>query len=255
MFLNRADDNLWIWDLENSRDTRLTETDGVDFFPAWRDDNTVTFATDEGDGLHVYSIPTDRGSEKEMTISTYSSWPGSWTPDGEILIYGVRTDPGIGEIWWQPVGGDPIPFLDTSDSEQAPRLSPDGQRLAYISDETGEDRIYVQAFPEGGEPVRISDEPGTEPVWSRDGRELFYRTGNQMVAVAVETEPAFRVVSRLVLFDEPYEFGFGGIGMPGYDVALDGEHFLMVQRDTDAAAGYTVVTNWLEELERLVPMP
>lgn len=76
-----------------------------------------------------------------------------------------------------------------------------------------------------------------------------------MVAVAVETEPAFRVVSLSVLFDEPYEFGFGGIGVPGYDVSLDGEHFLMVQRDTDAAAGYTVVLNWFEELKRLERVP
>ena len=80
----------------------------------------------------------------------------------------------------------------------------------------------MQAFPEGGEPFRISEGPGTEPVWSRDGRELFYRTGNQLWAVDVETGPEFRWEPPHMLFEKPYEFGIGGTGMPGYDVSLDG---------------------------------
>lgn len=80
-------------------------------------------------------------------------------------------------------------------------------------------------------------------------------SGNQMVGVDVETEPAFRVVSRRVLFDTPYEFGWGGPGMPGYDVSPDGLQFLMVRRNAGAAAGYTVVLNWTQELLERVPIP
>ncbi len=248
VFLNLTDSDLWIRDFGNDRDTQLTETAGNDFFPAWRDDTTVTFATVQGDGVQLYWKTTVPGSEKQL-IGVGA--PGSWTRDGEILTYTVINDQGNRDIWWLPVGGDPVVFLNSSANERAPRLSPNGQWLAYISDKDGEDRIYVLAFPEGGEPYLVSDGPGTEPVWSRDGRELFYRTGNELWAVDVETGPEFGWEPPHILFEEPYEFGLG-VGA-SYDVSDDGL-FLMVRRNDDAAAGFTVVLNWFEELNRLVPV-
>ena len=254
VFLNRADDNLWTWDLENNRDIKLTETDGIDVAPAWRDDTTVTFGTNDGDGVQVYSKTTAPGSTMGLIVSTDgSALPGSWTPDGEVLVFDILNDQGDRDIWWLPVGGERVPFLDSRANERAGRLSPDGQGLAYISDKDGENRIYVMAFPEGGEALPISDGSGTEPVWSRNGWELFYRAGNQLFSVAVEMEPAFTFERPHVLFDGPYEFGLGGVGIPGYDVSRDAEQFLMVQRNADVAQGYIVVLNWSEELNRLVP--
>ena len=249
-----TDNDLWIRDLENDRDTRLTETDGIDVFPVWRPDGTtVTFTSMRGDGFHIYSRLADLSGQTELILSTDGvSAPGSWTPDGQTLVFYETNDRGNRDIWQLPVGGDPVPFLDTAFNERAPRLSPNGQWLAYISDQAGEDGIYVRAFPGGGPVIPISAGLGTEPVWSRDGRELFYRTADQLWVVDVETEAGFTAGSPRTLFEASYQFGFAEVGMPGYDVSLDGQQFLMVRRS--AAAGYIVVENWFEELKRLVPV-
>ena len=95
----------------------------------------------------------------------------------------------------------------------------------------------------------------TEAVWSPDGRELFCRNGNQLWVVDVETEPGFRAQTPRMLFEESYEHDFFDVGMPNYDVSLNGQEFLMVQRSAEETAGYVVVQNWIEELRRLVPAP
>ena len=160
------------------------------------------------------------------------------------------------DIWTFPVGGDPAPFLDTPFDERAPHLSPDGHWVAYVSDQAGEDRVYVQPFPEGGRVIPISTGGGIEPVWSRDGRELFYRDGNQLLVVGVATEPEFSVERPTVLFEEPYEADPVALGNPNYDVSLDGQHFLMVgSSGVDDTATLTVVLNWFEELKARVPVP
>ena len=107
-------------------------------------------------------------------------------------------------IWRLPVGGEPEAFLETQFNERAPRLSPNGKWLAYVSNQAGEDRIQVTAFPDGGQVFTVSMGLGTEAVWSRDGRELFYRTGNQLWAVEVETEGGFTAERPTLLFEGQY---------------------------------------------------
>ncbi len=158
------------------------------------------------------------------------------------------------DIWTLPLGGDPAPFQDTPFDERAPRVSPDGHWVAYVSNLAGQDRVYVQPFPEGGRVIPISTGGGTEPVWSRDGRELFYRDGTQLLVARVATQPTFTVERSTVLFEEPYATDpvFGGI--PNYDVSLDGQRFLMVESTgAGESATVTLVQNWFEELKRLVP--
>ena len=125
-------------------------------------------------------------------------------------------------------------FLATEFNERAPRLSPNGKWLAYVSNQAGEDRIQVTAFPDRSQMFPVSTGPGTEAVWSRDGRELFYRTGNQLWVVEVD----------------PYSFG-----TPYYDVSLDGQQFLMVRPGAGPGASFVVVENWFEELKERVPVP
>ena len=156
------------------------------------------------------------------------------------------------------VDGNPTPFLVTEDDERAPRFSHDGQWVAYVSDQAGEDRVYVQAFPDGGEVIPISTGTGTEPVWSRAGGELFYRDGNQMLVVEIATEPTLRAGRPRVLFEGPYEMDvaqFNRSALPNYDVSLDGERFLMVTRGDSEASAFSinVVLNFFEELKARVP--
>ena len=110
----------------------------------------------------------------------------------------------------------------------------------------------MQAFPNGGSVFPVSTGPSTEAVWSRSGRELFYRNAAQMWVVEVDAEPVFRTGSPRVLFDTPYELD--SVGVPNYDVSLDGQQFLMARSDdAEDSAGLVVVQNWGEELTRLVP--
>jgi serine/threonine-protein kinase len=133
-------------------------------------------------------------------------------------------------------------------------FSPDGRALAWVSTETGRPQVYLRAYPTG-ERILVSSEGGTEPVWSRAGTELFYRHGQEFLSVAVRTKGIVTVGRPSVLFRGDFLVGSITPGVPGYDVAPDGQRFLVVVRATEAArpARIDVVTNWLEELAAKLP--
>ena len=122
-----------------------------------------------------------------------------------------------------------------------------------MSNESGTDEIYVRPYPGPGERVTISNGGGIEPVWSRDGRELFYRVGNAMMAVSVVAGPTTSFGQPHELFQGQYLGDYSGAAAyPYYDVARDGR-FLMVQRPASATKKVVFVQHWVEELKRLVP--
>ena len=248
--------DIWIRDLEQDRDTRLTVAGSVNLGPAWTPDGrNVTFVSNRSGPHDLYWKSADGSGEAESLVATANlKVPGSWSPDGQSLVYSEAGGDTNGDILVFTLDGDASPFLVREFNEKAPRLSPDGHWLAYVSDQSGEDRVYVQRFPQGGRVIAISAGRGTEPVWSRDGQELFYRDGNQMMVVDVETEPAFSAGRPRLLFDEAYEMDpTASERYANYDVSLDGEQFLMVRRSGSQTAALIVVHNWFEELKRLVP--
>ena len=122
--------------------------------------------------------------------------------------------------------------------------------IAYVSDESGQREVYVRPYPStSGVAPRISSAGGTAPVWARDGKEIYYRSGNMMMAVQITTDPLRHSTPR-ALFEED-RFMNPGAGTT-YDVAADGR-FLMVEEDPDESVRVIVVQNWFEELNRLVP--
>ncbi len=157
------------------------------------------------------------------------------------------------DIWILPLEGErkPQPFLQTPFSEREPKFSPDGRWLAYASDESGQSEVYVRPFPKAEEgKSQISTEGGTEPVWVGNG-ELFYRNGDQMMAVDMTTEPTFGASTPRLLFEGVYIRSQGGSAF--YDVTPDGQRFVMVQAQETESTQINVVLNWFEELKRLVP--
>lgn len=156
------------------------------------------------------------------------------------------------DIWVLPVDGpeEPVPFLVTPFNERSPAFSPDGEWIAYASDETGTDQIYLQPFPGPGQKIAVSVDGGYDPVWSRDGSELFYRQGTAVVAVSIANQPRITIGTPVVLFDGPYLVEAGGRGSHSFDVDPDGR-FLMVKNAERTEAH--LVLNWSEELQRLVP--
>jgi serine/threonine-protein kinase len=154
----------------------------------------------------------------------------------------------------------PRPLDDSRYAQGSPKISPDGRHLAYCTNESGRPQVYVRAFPGPGPVVQVSSEGGTDPVWRRDGRELFYRNGDSMMVVPVTAGPSFSAGRPQQLWKDSYSHGMSSsCGAPGltssnYDVTPDGLRFLMV-RDEDvekeAAREFIVVQGWGGELTRL----
>jgi serine/threonine-protein kinase len=195
------------------------------------------------------------GAVERLTTNENAQWPGSWSPVGEVLAF-TEAAPETGyNLMTVDLDGDrqPHAFLKTPANEYGPKFSPDGHWLAYGSDESGRQEIYVRPFPGPGGKWQISTEGGGEPVWSRNGRELFYRNGDKLMAAAVETTPTFVASKPRLMFEQHFEksiFPFEA----NYDVSPDGKRFLLVvpSEGESAPAQINVVLNWSEELRRLI---
>ena len=195
------------------------------------------------------------GGLERLTTSEYTHGPMSWSPDGQLLAF-VEVNPTTGyDIWVLRLGDRKAqPFLRTPFNESVPQFSPDGRWLAYISNESGPWEIYVQPYPGPGGKWQISTEGGTEPVWNPNGRELFYRSSDKMMAVEITTQPSFSAGKPRVLFEGRYEPT--PATFPDYDITPDGQRFLMLKPAEAGEAAPTqinVVLNWFEELKRRVP--
>lgn len=179
-------------------------------------------------------------------------WESALSPDGHWLTFreGAGDIETLRDILVVSLEGEdrtPRPFAQTSFNERMLALSPDGRWLAYVSDESGQDEVYVRAFPEPAAQIQVSVRGGSEPVWAPSGRELHYRTLNRMMAAAVQTAPVFRVTQREPFFEDLY-FGPGAIDYAEYDVDPRSGRFLMIK--TAGEARIVVVVNWVEELRR-----
>ena len=152
----------------------------------------------------------------------------SWSPDGRFLALSLEPAVGGRDIWLYRTDDDAaLPFLATQFHERSPMLSPRGRWLAYVSDMTGRDEVYVQHYPVAGKALMVSSGGGVEPVWSADGSKLFYRWGEQLLAVDVELGESFSHGAPRVLLEGQYEFA--NQGRPNYDVAPDGRSFVMIR--------------------------
>ena len=243
----------WILELSRGTLTRLTFEEGLR--PLWSPDGeTVFFASTRAGSYNIFSKPADSsGPAEQLTTGTIFRVLASITSDGKTLVFRQGGDAGsprldIGMMRLEGEG-EPEMLLDTSFDEHTPKLSPDDRWLAYVSNESGRDEVYVRPFPRGGK-VQISTEGGKEPMWSRDGRELFYRNGEKMMAVAISAGSQLSPGRPTLLFEGPYDLKIGS-GASNYDVARDGR-FVMIHTEAGTTQ-VTLVQNWFEELKRLVP--
>lgn len=253
---HRSEGDLYIWDLERGFNTRWAE-EGADMVPSWTPDGeSVTFAsTRSGGRIRFYTRPAGPSGQPRLILGEEGLLaPLDWSPDGQRLVYHAFDGETNRDVWVLDQG-TPTPFLVTEVNELVPRLSPNGEWLAYLSDQSGERRVYLQPFPEGGPAIPVSPGLGTEPAWSRDGRELFYRNGSQMLAVVVGSGSEFSVSRPALLFEAPFLMDPFGAGFPNYDVSPDGRRFLMVaESPEDATPQIRVVLNWHHELLERVPV-
>ena len=154
------------------------------------------------------------------------------------------------DIWLLQPDHARTKFLVTPYQERTPRFSPDGKWILYVSNDSGRDEIYVRPAADASTRITVSNDGGAEPVWARDGREVYYRNGDRLLAAPVQSFTPFAVGTPRVLFTTPlYERDRGaGAGNPNYDVARDGQRFVMIQAPT-SSSNIVVVLNWFTELE------
>jgi Tol biopolymer transport system component len=159
------------------------------------------------------------------------------------------------DLWVVPAdtSGDPVPLLVTPFREGVPLISPDGERIAYLSDESGIVEVYVASYPDLSGKTAVSNGGGREPRWSSDGTELFFRVEDRMMAVRMGSDPRGGPSRPVELFRGRFRSDTA-FHYPQYDVAADGR-FLMIQESESTAedSSFGVVFNWFEELKRLVP--
>jgi eukaryotic-like serine/threonine-protein kinase len=240
--------DIYIFDIGRHTFTRLT-TEGANVRPEWTPDGKkVVFISERGGKARIWQQPADGSGPAEMLYEPeVEPFEALVSPDAKWLI--VRTAPGAKysrDILAVPMSGErTVSVLVTSPyTESLPRLSPDGKWLAYQSNETNRFEIYVRPFPGSGARVQVSDDGGTEPIWGKDGRLLYYRGPlGEVVKVAVTTGDAFSIGKREVVMTGDY---LVDSSHPNWDVAPNG-NFLMLKR-AGAESQTIVVHNWAREL-------
>jgi Tol biopolymer transport system component len=253
--------DLWIVDVGRGTTTRLT-FEGDNHAPVWSPDGRAIFyGSDRGEPL-LMRKPTDGSTNEEIVLRINKSTvldgavvPQAISPDGRLLIFVTTQRSTKTDIWYVNVDPPRVPkaFAATTFTEEAPTLSPDGHWLAYVSDESGRSEVYVQRFPDGGGKWPVSNDGGTEPRWSPDGREIYYRAGANMMAASVDTRDGFGTARPVSLFNAEWIPSLRLTGMlPGnYDMHPKSGEFVVIRRDSAArgANELRVIANWREELK------
>jgi len=248
--------DVWMYDLASNRRNRLT-FDGGSTFPLWDPGGAgrmILSARQSDSSIQILMKTLDGTAPDTPIVSPRgTNYSLSWSPDGRFVATVAVVPDTYTDIWVLTLGSSPTwqPFLTTRFREGAPTFSHDSRLIAYASDQSGRSEIYVRPFPGGGE-VTVSVDGGTEPLFARGVPTLFYRHGDEMLAVEITPGPPIKVGTPRVVFKRPYERSDGV--WPNYDVTADGKRLLMLRSTAqDAPSRINVVLNWLDELTRLAP--
>ena len=261
MAINRdGEQQIWIKDLVQGPMWKLTFEGTRNYRPTWAPDGeSVLYVSNQESNADLYMKRADGSAMAELVLDLEPPiWEGIWSSDGEWLVYRVGgTVGGLNERDMYAIrpGRDSVAvqLLGSEFDERGPDLSPDGRWLVYVSNESGQDEIYVRPFPNVGEARwQVSTGGGTEPMWAHDGREIFYRNGSEdMVAVSVTTDPTFALGGyRKMGSVSTYR---SDLNHRIYDVAADDERLLMIRaRGGTEGSDLILVQNFFEELNEKV---
>ena len=239
--------DIWIFDRDQETLERLTDEGTVNQTPVWTPDGArIAFSSlrDGGTG-QLYWQPADGSGRAEPLLATdFRTIPGSWSPDGQTLAFQALSgswDVGLLTL------GDSTPrwVLESEFDEVHPQLSPDGQWLAYTSDRSGEQEVYVEATSGEGARYPVSSNGGHSPRWAPDGSVVYFAVGAALMAASVSTDDGFRVTSRVQRFDGVDDLN--PITSVNYDVHPDGEEFVHIRTGTGVGGNPLIwILNWPE---------
>jgi Tol biopolymer transport system component len=239
--------DVWLFEVSTGGSARVTTEGSVNERPEWtRDGKQVLYRSDRGGRSAIWWRAADLSGAATPLISHSRTdfYEGVVSPVDNYVAFQVDTSGA--DLYYRAITGDTLhrPIAATQFVETMPRISPDGKWIAYTTDESGANQVVVQPFPGGGAKTFVSTDGGSEPVWSRDGRRIFYRTPQKFYVATVRSDPAFTVVTREPLFDDTYL----GSGLPhaNYDVSPDGTHLVLIK--AAERSQLLVVYNWTAEL-------
>jgi eukaryotic-like serine/threonine-protein kinase len=245
--------SIWVFDALTQTKLRLTFGSNYSCCPVWSPDgNRIAYCAVVKKFADVYQKSSSgTGGEEILSQTDFSKNPSDWSHDGKYIAF-LRWDPAGGtkyDIWILPLAGDrkPFPLLKTKYDEMDARFSPDGKWIAYNSNESGRNEVYVQSFPEQGSKWQISSAGGMKPTWRRDGKELFFLSPNKSVmAVDIQSSSGFASGSPRELFKLQIQSYFE----IEYDISPDGQRFL-VRSDVPEAtfSMITLFVNWASKLK------
>jgi Tol biopolymer transport system component len=254
--------NMDIWLVEIGRGIfhRFTFDPATDSQPVWSPDGSrIVFNSIRNGKSDLFEKPVDGTTDERPLLATaQDKVPLDWSSDGQVLLYQTQ-DPKTGsDIWALPLIGErkPFPVAATSFDEREGQFSPNGQWVAYVSNETGRDEVYVRPFPARGGKVQMSTAGGIDPRWRRDGKELFYVApdGHLMAAPIQVTGDALNPGAPVRLFRPRFATGgnvnIGWLSRPQYAVAADGRFLMNVSTEDAVALPITIVQNWTLALKK-----
>ena len=237
--------HIWMVDIPTETPTLLSDNG---FYPVWSvDGSTVTYGSSRNQSYDLYRVPVDLSQPERLILDKDTNLrTAAMAPDGSLVFR--EEIPGKGmdlRVWPDEDPKTIAPLLEGPDDELAPAISPDGKWMAFVSDLSGNDEVYVCAFPKPTGRIQISSGGGTSPAWGKDGRQIFYIQRDAMIAATVTTESGVRVLSREQLFTGNYlQYRWHR----QYDVMPDGKHFLMIRNPL--RSNIEVVTNWFPKLKK-----
>jgi Tol biopolymer transport system component/tRNA A-37 threonylcarbamoyl transferase component Bud32 len=234
----RTNSEVWQLDLLRNVPERLTFAPGPDLVPVWSPDSTqVVYASNRDEATGFDAFVVSAGSEERAFAKIPGNgWPLDWSPDASVVL--VRQD----DIVWVVPSDGTAPSRFLARGIDVARFAPDGRWVAYVSNESGQNDVYVRPFPGPGSARRVSGAGGTEPQWRRDGRELFYvAPDGTLMAVPVTSD------GTKIQFERPVPLFASSAG---YQAAGDGRRFLVARRSSSSEAAITIVLNWQSSIDR-----
>jgi serine/threonine-protein kinase len=239
--------DIWMYDISSGSLAQVTFDAGATF-PIWTPDGRGVVFSARSDGQpNLFSMPVSHSAATERLANSKNlQLPGSFSPDGATLAFVDRNPTTNRDIWLMQVGAARAarPWINTAADEGAPRISPDGRAVAYVSNESGRSEVYVAPYADPAHHQRASSMGGSEPVWARNGAELFYREGSKVMAVPmVRDGGGVRAAIPRPLFESTFEMGT--LDSPNFDVMPDGQRFVMVQEQTSGRPTLHMLIDWL----------
>jgi len=242
--------NMDIWLLDGARTTRFTFDESPDQWPIWSPDGSrIAFSSARKGVNDLYQKPSNgAGSEELLLESPQQKISNDWSPNGRFILYFAPDPKTSFDLWALPVEGKrtPFVFLNTNFSERKGRFSPDGRWVAYQSNQSGREEVYIRPFPEPGAQWQVSTAGGIWPRWRRDGRELYYIAADaRLMAVPITSKGGTLEPGTPIPLFQTRIVGAGTDPalQPEYDVAPDGRFLINTVLD-EAVSPITLIQNW-----------